>query len=64
MHYILRSTNLLILLGIWKNCYNSGRNILLYLFINKVIKPTAVIIEGYDCFELHTKFYPVFFSEG
>jgi hypothetical protein len=27
-----------------------------------MIKLTAVIIVGYYCYQLHTKFYPIFFS--
>jgi hypothetical protein len=33
-HYVLKSTDLLILFGIRKNCHSSGRNLLLYLFID------------------------------
>jgi hypothetical protein len=25
---------------------------------------TVVIIGGYHCYQLHTKFYPIFFSQG
>jgi hypothetical protein len=32
IHYVLRSTNLLIVFVIRKNCQSSGRNLLLYLF--------------------------------
>jgi hypothetical protein len=63
-HYVLRSTNLLTVFGIRKNCQNSGRNLLLYLFVRKVIKRTAVIIEEYHCYQLHTKSYPTFFYLG
>jgi hypothetical protein len=38
IYYILRSTNFLILFGIRKNCHDSGRNLLLYLFTKRVIK--------------------------
>jgi hypothetical protein len=54
----------LILFEIRKNCHTSGRNLLFYLFIKRVIKVTVVIIEGYHCYQLHTKFYPVFLSQG
>jgi hypothetical protein len=64
IHYVLRSTNLLILIGIRKNFQNSGRNLLLYLFIRRVIKRTVVIIEEYHCYQLHTKSYPTFFCLG
>jgi hypothetical protein len=33
IHYVLRSTILLIVFGIRKNCQSSERNLLLYLFI-------------------------------
>jgi hypothetical protein len=33
-HYVLRSTNLLIVFGIRKNCQRNGRNLLLYLYLN------------------------------
>jgi len=38
MQYILRSTDLLFLFGIRKNCHRNGRNPLLYLFIKMVDK--------------------------
>jgi hypothetical protein len=47
-----------------KNCLTSGKSQLLYLFIKRVIKLTAVIIEVYHCCQLHTKFYLTFFSLG
>jgi len=25
---------------------------------------TAVIIEGYHCYQLHKKYYPIFFCQG
>jgi hypothetical protein len=36
--------------------------LLFYLFIKRVIK-TLVIIEGYHCYLVHTKFYPMFLSQ-
>jgi hypothetical protein len=42
MHYVLRSTSLLIVFGIRKICQSSGRNPLFYLFIRRAIKLTAV----------------------
>jgi hypothetical protein len=30
----------------------------------RVIKPNVVIVEEYHCFQLHTKFYPIFLSRG
>jgi hypothetical protein len=51
---------LLILFGIRKKCQSSERNLLLYLFVKLVIKLTVIVIEGYHCYQLHTKFiqYP------
>jgi hypothetical protein len=51
----------LILFGIRKNCLISGRSLLLYQFTRKVIKLTVVFIRGYHCYQLCTKFYPIFF---
>jgi hypothetical protein len=61
-HYVLRSKNSLILFGIRKNCLISGRGLLLYQFTRRLIKLTVAIIMGYHCYQLHTKFYPIFFS--
>jgi hypothetical protein len=47
IHYVMRSTSLLIVFGIRKNFQFSGRNLLLYLLIRRVIKRTVVIIEEY-----------------
>jgi len=58
------STHLLILFATRKNCHSSERNVLLYLFMRRVKELTAVIIDGYHCYELHTKFYPIFLSRG
>jgi hypothetical protein len=30
----------------------------------RMIKQMVVIIMGYHCYQLHTKFYPIFFSQG
>jgi hypothetical protein len=46
----------LILFGIGKNCLIS-RSLLSYQFTRRVIKLTVVIIRGYHCYQLHTKFY-------
>jgi len=43
VHYVLRNTNLFVLYGTRRNCHSNGRNLLLYLFIKKVIKLTVVI---------------------
>jgi hypothetical protein len=37
-HYVLRYTDLFVLYGIRRNCHNSGRNLLLYRFIERVIR--------------------------
>jgi hypothetical protein len=63
-HYSLISINSLILFGIRKNFLISGRSLLLYQFTRRAIKLTVVIIMGYHCYQLHTKFYPVSFSQG
>jgi hypothetical protein len=55
---------LITLLGIRKTCHSSGRNLLLYLFIKRVIRMTIVIIEEFHCYQLHTKFYPIFFLKA
>jgi hypothetical protein len=42
----MRSTDVLISLGIRKNSHSSERDLLLYLFIERVIKLVEVIAEG------------------
>jgi hypothetical protein len=54
-HYLLRFTYFLILFGIRNKYYESGRNILLYLYIERMIKLTVVIIEECYRYQLHTK---------
>jgi hypothetical protein len=44
----------------WKECIIQ----LLYQFTRMAIKVTVVIIGGYHCCQLHTKFYPIFYSQG
>jgi len=61
-HYVLISINLLTLFGIWKNFHNTGRNLLLYLFVKRLVELIVVIIEGCHSYQLHTGLYPVFFS--
>ena len=56
--FALRSTNLLFLFGIRRNCLSSERNRSLYLSIRRVIKQIVVIIGPYDFCQLCTKFYP------
>jgi hypothetical protein len=63
-HCVLRYINLLCLSGTKKNCLTSGKSQLSYQFTKRVIKLTAVIIEAYNCCQLHTKFYLTFFSLG
>jgi hypothetical protein len=58
----LRSTNSLILFGIWKNYLISGRSLLLYQFTKRVTKLTVIIIVGYHCYQLHTTFYRISFK--
>jgi hypothetical protein len=41
IHYVLVSTNLLILFGIRRNCHSMGKNMSLYIFIKWVIKLTS-----------------------
>jgi hypothetical protein len=53
----------LILFGIRKHCLISGMSLLLYQFTRRVNKLTVVIIVGYHCYQLRTKFYPIFFSQ-
>jgi hypothetical protein len=55
---------LIILFGIRKNCLISGRSLLLYQFTKRVIKLTVIIIVGYYCYQLHTKFYRKSSSQG
>jgi len=56
MHYFLISKNILTILEIRKNCLRSRRNLLLHLFMKRVIKLTVVIIEVYHCYQLNIKF--------
>jgi hypothetical protein len=53
-----------ILFGIRKNCLIGGMSLLLYQFTRKAIKLAVVIIEGYHSYQLHTKLYPISFSQG
>jgi hypothetical protein len=59
-----RSINSLIPFRIRRNYLSSGRSLLLYQFTRRAIKLTLVIIVGYYCYQLHTKLYPIFFSQG
>jgi hypothetical protein len=50
--------------SVWnkENCHSSGRNLLLYLFIKRVMKLTVVIIEGYNHYQLHKIFSNILLS--
>jgi hypothetical protein len=52
--------------SIWnkRNCLSSQRSQSLYLFIRRVMKQIAVIIEAYHFCQPHTEFYPTSFSQG
>jgi prolipoprotein diacylglyceryltransferase len=54
----------LVIYGIMRNCHSSGRNLLLYQFIKRVIRLTVIIIEEPLSYQLPTKFYPTFFWPG
>jgi hypothetical protein len=51
---------------IWKrrNCHSSGRNLLLYQSIKRVIRLTVIIIDEYPFYQLPTEFYSTFFWPG
>jgi hypothetical protein len=51
--YVLRYENSLILFGIMKNCLNSGRSQLLYVFMRRVIKQTVVLYMHITCCQLY-----------
>jgi hypothetical protein len=55
------STNSSLQFGIRKNCLISGRSLLLLQFTRQVIKLPVIIIVGYHCYQLHTKFYQISF---
>jgi hypothetical protein len=55
--------NSLILFRIRKNCLINGRSLLLYQFTKRLIKLTLIIIVGYHCYQLHTKFYRISYSQ-
>jgi hypothetical protein len=44
-----------------RNCHSSGRNLLLYQFIKRVIRLIVIIIEESPSYQLPTKFYLTFF---
>jgi hypothetical protein len=47
--------------GIRKNCLISGRSLLLHQFTRWMIRLTLIIIMGYHCYQLNTKFYQISF---
>jgi hypothetical protein len=51
----------IILFGIRKNCLINGGSLILYLFAKTSIQLTVIIIVSYHCYQLHTKFYRIFF---
>jgi hypothetical protein len=53
-----------ILYGIRRNFHCSGRNLLLYQYMKRVITLTVVIIEESPSYHLTAKFYPPFFWQG
>jgi hypothetical protein len=63
-HYILRYKDLFVLYGIRRNCHSSGRNLLLYQFIKRVIILIVIIIKESPSYQLPTKFYLTFFWPG
>jgi hypothetical protein len=62
IYHVLKSTDLLILFGIRKNCHSSGRNLLLFLYIKRGMKLTVVMIQEYRYYQLHTTVCPIFLS--
>jgi hypothetical protein len=42
----------------------NGKSLLSYQFTERVINLTAVIIGGYQYYQLGTMFYPIFFSHA
>jgi hypothetical protein len=50
-----------ILYGMRRSCHSSGRNLLLYQFIKRVIRLVVIITEEPPSYQLPTKFYPTFF---
>jgi hypothetical protein len=49
--------NLFVLYGMRRNCHSSGRNLLLYQFIKRVIRLIVIIIKESPSYQLPTKFY-------
>jgi hypothetical protein len=53
--YVLRHTNLFVLYEIRRNCHSGGRNLLLYQFIKRLIRPILIIIEESPSYRLPKK---------
>jgi hypothetical protein len=58
-HYVMRSINIFILFGITKNCQIIWRSQLLYQFIRRAIKLTAVIIEASASYKILWEIRPL-----
>jgi hypothetical protein len=54
----------LILFGIRQNSLINGKSLLMYQFTKRVIKLIVIIIVGYHCYQLHTKFNRISSSQG
>jgi hypothetical protein len=63
-NYVLRYTDLFVLYEMRRNCHSSGKNVLLYQFIERVIRLIVIIMEESPSYQLSTKFYPTFFWPG
>ena len=59
----MKSTNLLILYGIRRNCLSSERSRSLCLFIRRALKQIVVIIEAYHFCQLRTTFYAISYRQ-
>jgi hypothetical protein len=44
------------------DCHSSGKNLLFYLFIKKLIKVTVVVTEVYHCYHLCTVLFNILLS--
>jgi hypothetical protein len=52
--------------SVWNNeeLPDQWKESIIYQFTKRVIKLTVIIIVGYHCYQLHTKFYRIFSSQG
>jgi hypothetical protein len=62
-HYVLRYTNLVVSLGIRRTCHRSGRSLLFYQFIKRVVRQTNNFW-GISLISTANKIYPTFFWPG